>query len=569
MSKRCIGVAIAFTLNALGTGITAAQGASLSAASVQDDAAAGQFLAQAKQLEQSQDSGPLRRHYAEYIDKWGRRGGIDRLIIAQARLGELTWRAACPIPESDGLCADVQPKPHSPGEAPSCAGPRQLTLYRPHARQAPLVQEAIEHLNTALNLYASGGAENQIPFGDAATRQQRLAALQSHVATATLLLGDHGFEQLLGVQMPIGLVFDPQRKSDNRASIAYFKAWQEQKNKLLGEVQKRYQGALKLQQAASAVAAAGRIGQLFQEYAEELYNAQLPSPPPPPVGIAASEWSALFRDAYCDQLSDNAEQLAAKAVEAFTLCLDKAATLQVSGPLALRCEAALETLGRPLPAAPAVSSSGAETAGFLSQARITEAVRGHLGEVKACVETTGMTSRVQSGRVVAKWNITPSGGVDAPALESSTIQDPATEQCILATLKTWTFPRPQGGLVRTSYPFELRADQEAPAPAVDAAEVRGSLSKDLVRYSIREHINEVKACYEKGALTRKREGRILVRFMITSAGTVAAASLQSSTLDDAQTEECICAALKTWTFVKPQTGAVTVTYPFVLKSAGD
>jgi hypothetical protein len=46
-------------------------------------------------------------------------------------------------------------------------------------------------------------------------------------------------------------------------------------------------------------------------------------------------------------------------------------------------------------------------------------------------------------------------------------------------------------------------------------------------------------------------------------------AVQSSTLGSQPAEQCIAAAVRRWDFPKPQNGIVQVSYPFVLKTAGD
>jgi len=110
----------------------------------------------------------------------------------------------------------------------------------------------------------------------------------------------------------------------------------------------------------------------------------------------------------------------------------------------------------------------------------------------------------------------------------------------------------------------------APEVVPGTAEVRGSLDKELIRRIIRRHINEVKFCYEK-ELTRSPnlQGRVMVQFTIAPTGAVVASIVQSSTVGNPIVEQCIAGAVRRWEFPKPQGGIVVVTYPFVLKSAGE
>jgi hypothetical protein len=100
--------------------------------------------------------------------------------------------------------------------------------------------------------------------------------------------------------------------------------------------------------------------------------------------------------------------------------------------------------------------------------------------------------------------------------------------------------------------------------------VRGSLDREIVRRVVRQHLNEVRYCYEQ-ALARKPAlaGRVVARFSITPSGSVLASALQSSTLGDGTVESCIVAATRRWAFPQPRGGGlVTVSYPFQLAPAG-
>jgi outer membrane biosynthesis protein TonB len=102
-------------------------------------------------------------------------------------------------------------------------------------------------------------------------------------------------------------------------------------------------------------------------------------------------------------------------------------------------------------------------------------------------------------------------------------------------------------------------------------QVRGSLDKEIIRRVIRRHIDEVTSCYEKGAeLHPHLGGRLVVQFIIGSEGHVTQSRVESSTLNDLLTDNCIANALLSWEFPKPQGGGrVIVSYPFVLSMGGE
>ncbi len=102
------------------------------------------------------------------------------------------------------------------------------------------------------------------------------------------------------------------------------------------------------------------------------------------------------------------------------------------------------------------------------------------------------------------------------------------------------------------------------------AEVRGSLSREVIRRVIRRHINEVRFCYEQELAQRPDlAGRVTVSFIISATGAVQTASVANTTLNNARVEGCVAQAVRRWTFPAPDGGgAVLVNYPFVLDSQG-
>lgn len=102
------------------------------------------------------------------------------------------------------------------------------------------------------------------------------------------------------------------------------------------------------------------------------------------------------------------------------------------------------------------------------------------------------------------------------------------------------------------------------------ADVRGSLSKEVIRRIIRRHINEVRFCYEQELNARPDlEGRVSIKFIIAPTGAVQNAAVAGSTMNNPRVENCIAKAARRWNFPAPEGGGiVVVTYPFVLQQSG-
>jgi hypothetical protein len=109
-----------------------------------------------------------------------------------------------------------------------------------------------------------------------------------------------------------------------------------------------------------------------------------------------------------------------------------------------------------------------------------------------------------------------------------------------------------------------RRREHVPVLRVLNAEVRGSLSKEVIRRTIHRRINEVRYCYESAlAKDPQLAGRISVMFMIAPSGAVQAASIKESTLESRSVTDCVTQAVRRMAFPAPDGGGyVQVTYPF-------
>ncbi len=114
--------------------------------------------------------------------------------------------------------------------------------------------------------------------------------------------------------------------------------------------------------------------------------------------------------------------------------------------------------------------------------------------------------------------------------------------------------------------------RESSVPQVRAgsADVRGSLSAEVIRRVVRRHTNEVRFCYEQGLNSNPElAGRVQVRFVITPTGAVQTSMVAGSSLGNRNVENCIATAVRRWSFPAPDGGGIViVNYPFMLQSGG-
>ena len=104
----------------------------------------------------------------------------------------------------------------------------------------------------------------------------------------------------------------------------------------------------------------------------------------------------------------------------------------------------------------------------------------------------------------------------------------------------------------------------------DKVTIRGSLPKEVIRRVIKQHLPQIRYCYEKELLRSPGIfGKVSTQFVISGAGTVSTAKVAETTLNNRAVESCITQKIRTWRFPKPKGGGIVVVkYPFVLKQSG-
>ena len=108
----------------------------------------------------------------------------------------------------------------------------------------------------------------------------------------------------------------------------------------------------------------------------------------------------------------------------------------------------------------------------------------------------------------------------------------------------------------------------AKVEAGEDATAQGSLDKAVIRNVIRQHLDEVKKCYETQLEKNKSlAGRVVVHVVIGADGKVTESRIEETSLHSPAGEQCIVDAVHGWEFPKPRGGKVVVSYPFVLAAS--
>jgi tetratricopeptide (TPR) repeat protein len=302
----------------------------------------------------------LTRHLAAYLKKWGGKGGIDKQILAHFKLGEIAWKKSCPQEGVNGACIKVE-RVTMNGKAKALyqinkgikdkkkklkeklrtqCGPPTSSKITVYDRNPKLAAEAQKHFDDVIKLWAKGDAEKklsqQVPNqGEAAARD---VFMRFAVAGSAFYKGEKVYEQFLKVKFPQGLdfqqptQFDSKRTAENKKkkfedSQKKFLAYLTEKTKLAeslagpsAEKKGMYDHVLDFHVAHWTIAASARIGQVFADFVNQLYTAEIPKDLK-----EQDEWGNRPREIFCDALVDKAEPIESKAVVGYDLCL-KAAT---------------------------------------------------------------------------------------------------------------------------------------------------------------------------------------------------------------------------------------------------
>jgi tetratricopeptide (TPR) repeat protein len=304
----------------------------------------------------------LAKHLDAYLKKWGAKGGIDKQILANFKLGEIAWKKSCPQEGVNGACLKVD-RVTMNGKAKALyqinqgikdrkkklkeklrtqCGPPTSSKITVYDRQKANADAAQKRFSEVLHLWAHGDAEkklqSQVPNpGEAAARD---VFMRFAVAGAAFYQAEQIYEQFLKIKFPQGLDFQQPTQFDSKKvaeakkkkfedSSKKFMAYLTDKTKLaerlVGPTKEKkgmYDFVLDYHVAHWTIAGSARIGQIFADFVNQLYTAEIPKDLK-----EQDEWGNRPREIFCDALVDKAEPIESKAVFGYDLCL-KAATEQ-------------------------------------------------------------------------------------------------------------------------------------------------------------------------------------------------------------------------------------------------
>ena len=99
--------------------------------------------------------------------------------------------------------------------------------------------------------------------------------------------------------------------------------------------------------------------------------------------------------------------------------------------------------------------------GSCERADIDEVISRRFNEARYCYSVSLPRNSKLAGQVAASFNIDSAGAVSEAGLAQSTMNNDALEQCLLARIRRWKFPKPKGGgacTINCIFIFEATAE---------------------------------------------------------------------------------------------------------------
>ncbi|MFO7566699.1 MAG: hypothetical protein R6X02_28910 [Enhygromyxa sp.] len=326
------------------------------------------------QHELLESDGAKRSHAEQYLKTYGTKGGLDRAVVAEAVIAQIDWRRSCEEPLLYDSCITVQRKRVLSGveaiekrkkmEAKAkkaeeeaeksgtkkrfrppkhCGSPTQgiITVHRRGKKRREAAQARFKKI---LKMVGSGkGVE--IPEEE----KKRVEDFKNAWAMAIVYRADEKYESYLTIEMPKDLDFVVEDWRKDTGIPSWEKKYKEQlakaedSKKRVGEFfEKKMKLGKELQDEYAAVkgtgspywvlAGAARTASVLQNFADQLYRAEVPSD----FRSQEQVW------AYCDALADQAGPVEEQALAAYTYCIERSTEFQFFNDFSRLCEEELQ-----------------------------------------------------------------------------------------------------------------------------------------------------------------------------------------------------------------------------------
>jgi tetratricopeptide (TPR) repeat protein len=283
-------------------------------------------------FEKSKDTDRVIKHLRDYLHQFGEKGGVDRVVIAHAKIGQILWHQSCPVPEQDGACVKItreravasktqkKKKGKEVYVAPLQCGAESKIKLTVVKRDERKMKEALGEFSAAEKAFEKTSGKTGGDEGGA----------RYYYGLAKFAHADVEFEKYLDIKFPTNLNFGdgaPEHKAIKEKAQKRFNDWLTTKTKSAEAANGKYSNVLAIKDAANSIAAAARLGQISQEFSDQLFTAEIPKEVRATQMIEGYDLAQDKVDAYCDALTTAAEPLAEKSLVAYGKCLEKSTEL--------------------------------------------------------------------------------------------------------------------------------------------------------------------------------------------------------------------------------------------------
>jgi hypothetical protein len=270
----------------------------------------------------------------EYIHDYNERGGSDKLVFAYARIGQILWEQSCPVKQIDGSCVKVSRERAIAHEAKHTGNKKTKAAYVAPLQCGPdskikltVVKRDAGKLAQAMAAFSAAEKEFEKKAGKTGGDE---GGARYYYGLAKLAEADVEFEKYLDMKFPQNLDFGdgaPEHKAILAKAQKRFADWLDLKTKASVAAATKFSKVLEIKDPADSIAAAARLGQINQDFSDQLFTAEIPAQTRATQMIEGYDLAQDKVDAYCDALTTAAEPLAARSLEAFGVCLQKSTEL--------------------------------------------------------------------------------------------------------------------------------------------------------------------------------------------------------------------------------------------------
>jgi len=295
--------------------------------------AANAFFSLTSVYEKQGDNDRVVKHLKEYIGKFGNKGGADKLVIAHAKIGKILFDQSCPVKLVNGSCVRIsreraiaskqaktkKKKGKETYTAPLQCGPESKIKLTVVPRDPGTLKKALQEFTLAGKEFAKVNAQDE---GAAGARYW--------YALGKMAEADVEFEKYLDIKCHKNRNCgdgSPEKKGPAEKAMKQFNGWLEGKKAGAASTGKKYNDVLSIKDNANSIAAAARLGQVTQNFADQLFTAEIPAEVRKSQIIDGYDLAQDKVDAYCDALTTAAEPLAEQSLQAYGVCLSKSTEL--------------------------------------------------------------------------------------------------------------------------------------------------------------------------------------------------------------------------------------------------